>query len=188
MSSSRPRNRPLGLSLPGAGERHIGRLAARGARGMLGENPAAVLDARPLAPQVGCVLAGSCISGEHPAYQAHGPRRPGRPHRVINVLCHDLPRPERLVNIPAVERETSHLRWAGRARHTAPADACRPAAPDAYTTFIDGGLLSPRSTRGSVLHLSMICTSVLVNVYSGPGGSRGKRSRGVGNTACRRRQ
>jgi hypothetical protein len=36
------------------------------------------------------------------------------------------------------------------------------------------------SFNGSMLHLSARCTSVLVNVYSGPGATRGKGSGGVG--------
>jgi hypothetical protein len=181
MASSRPRDQPLGLSLSGASARHPKDLAAPGARGMSGANAVAMLDGRPLAPRVGRVMVGSRIAGDHRAYQAHGPRCPQPPLRVINVLRHDLPKPAQRTNIPTVERETSHLRWAGRVRRTAPADACRLTALHASTTFIYCDRVPARAGNGgSVLHPGGICTNVLVNVYSGPGWSRCKGSGGVG--------
>ena len=181
MASSQPRDQPLGLSLSGASARHPKDLAAPGARGMSGANAVAMLDGRPLAPRVGRVMVGSRIAGDHRAYQAHGPRCPQPPLRVINVLRHDLPKPAQRTNIPTVERETSHLRPAGRALRAASGGCSQSRRTSAVATFIGcDQTLIRRRDNGSVLHLSAICTSVPVNVYSDSSRSRGKSGGGVG--------
>jgi hypothetical protein len=157
--------------------RRFGALATVNAR----RNALAMRDSRPLiAGSAAQQPARGAVAGRSGSATYHPRRRERRP-RVINVLRHDLPSHAPHANIPTVEREATHSRCPGRARIVAPAVVDRFVAVDAVAAFIDRRSCA-RATRlnGSMLHLVPICNSVLVNVYSGRGTTRGDRSGGVG--------
>jgi hypothetical protein len=173
-------------------------------------NGLAMLDSRPLQAFMGARPRALRMSAERPGCQDQRPRCPGRRHGVINVLCHDLPRPAGPANITSVEREASHSCCPGRAHSTTPTGTRRRGAPDASPVFIGCREASVKTRRGSgcrplrsstareigpsgayrmadpsvrsssILHLPAICISVLANVYSGPGMTCGEGSGGVG--------
>jgi hypothetical protein len=210
MRLSRPRNRPLALFPSDVAAHRFGALAVQPPWAVPGENAATILGSRSLACDVDHATDDSCMAATRPCHQIRRPRRLGSWRRVINVLCHDLPRPARPENISVVEREAMHLRGPGRARGAALASTDCRATPDAIVVFIDcdraltkarcwSACRSPQRsvTRAvepcracqigcsctrcsSTLHLSARCTSVLASVYSDPGTSRGKGSGGAG--------
>jgi hypothetical protein len=191
MTPGRPHNQPPAHSPSGVRLRHSGAWAVRRARSIAGENALLMREAAytPIAParRSATVVAPQRVL----AYEICRLRRLVRGHGVINVLCHDLPRRARGASIFTVEREAMHSRCAGRPRAAVPAGTGRCTFVDPVAVFI-GGLRVPAHARhqlddwalhhsdGSTLHLPMKCTSMLVNVYSGPGATRGKGSGGVG--------
>jgi hypothetical protein len=198
MRSARPRNRPLSFSPTGLRMRRFGALAARSAPG---ESALAMRGSRPLAPRSIAQRPGRGAVAKRPGLHADHQYDPGCRHGVINVLRHDLPRHAPRANIYAVEREATNSRNPEWARIAAPAGTERVATIGNVAAFIRrlrapseicAAEAASRASLGSMarifssgcdgsrLHLPARCTSVLVNVYSGPGATRGKGSGGVG--------
>jgi hypothetical protein len=209
------RDRPLGVLAVWRADaplRRLGRTAKPGPAP--GENALMMRGSRPLAAgSVAYRPVRGAIAGS-PGVHANQPRRPERPHEVINVLCHDLPRPVSRAIISSVEREATHSRCCGWARTVASRRTGYVAAVDAFAVFIDRRHTPARAQRrsgcrpwrspaicaaepftarrvarpcahatdpnGCKLHLPLKCNSMLANVYSGPGATRGEGSGGVG--------
>ena len=148
MRSLQPRTRPLALSASGVRVHRFGALAVPPSPVNAGRNALAMRGSRPLASQIGRETACSYIAAQSLGCQARPPRRLERWHRVINVLCHDLPRPARRVNMASVERDAGHLRCLGRVGGAVGANAGSQAAASTLAPFIDGDQTGTEVRRG----------------------------------------
>jgi hypothetical protein len=150
-----PLNRPSGVVVAWRGWATLRALAVRQPLAVPRENAVAMLGDRPLLAvslrnrRLVYIRGASWLPGSPSA----GPPSDGT--EIINVLRHDLPRPERPANISTVEREASHLRRPGRACSAAQANTDRRAASDVIAAFIDYNQASGRARRGECCALQL---------------------------------